>query len=159
MDYSVADLVRLGPRAQQQAMAQIMAREAEKTRGAEEEKKKKGSKYHAEKASRGDLTFDSKKEARRYDELMLMKQAGMIRDLKLQVRFCLIEGFKTTEGVKHNGEYYVADFVYERKTVPDCNGDVHWLKVVEDVKGYRTQVYRNKAKLFRERYGFSITEV
>ena len=88
-----------------------------------------------------------------------MKNAGMIRDLKLQVRFCLIEGFKTPEGVKHNGEYYVADFVYERKTAPDCNGDVHWLKVVEDAKGFRTQVYRNKAKLFRERYGFSITEV
>lgn len=159
MGYSVADLARLGPKAQQQAMAQIMAREAEKTKAAEEEKKKKSSKYHAEKASRSDLTFDSKKEAHRYDELMLMKQAGMIRDLKLQVRFCLIEGFKTPEGVKHNGEYYVADFVYERKTAPDCNGDVHWLKVVEDVKGYRTQVYRNKAKLFRERYGFSITEV
>lgn len=159
MGYSVADLARLGPKAQQQAMAQIMAREAEKTKAAEEGKKKKGSKYHAEKASRGELIFDSKKEARRYDELMLLRQAGMIRDLKLQVRFCLIEGFKTPEGVKHNGEYYVADFVYERKTAPDCNGDVHWLKVVEDAKGYRTQVYRNKAKLFRERYGFSITEV
>lgn len=159
MGYSVADLARLGPKAQQQAMAQIMAREAEKTKAAEEEKKRKSSKYHAEKSSRGDLTFDSKKEARRYDELMLMKQAGMIQDLKLQVRFCLIEGFKTPEGVKHNGEYYVADFVYERKTAPDCNGDVHWLKVVEDVKGYRTQVYRNKAKMFREKFGFSITEV
>lgn len=159
MGYSVADLARLGTKAQQQAMAQIMAREAEKTKAAEEEKKRKSSKYHAEKTRRGELTFDSQAEARRYDELMLMKQAGMIRDLKLQVRFCLIEGFKTPEGVKHNGEYYVADFVYERKTAPDCDGDVHWLKVVEDVKGYRTQVYRNKAKLFRERYGFSITEV
>lgn len=159
MGYSVADLARLGPKAQQQAMAQIMAREAEKTKAAEEEKKKKSSKYHAEKSSRGDLTFDSKKEARRYDELMLMQNAGMIRNLKLQVRFCLIEGYTTTENVKHKGEYYVADFVYERKTAPDCNGDVHWLKVVEDAKGYRTQVYRNKAKLFREKFGFSITEV
>lgn len=159
MGYSVADLARLGAKAQQQAMAQIMAREAEKHKAAEDEKKKKGSKYHAEKAHRGDLTFDSQKEARRYDELMLMRQAGMIRDLKLQVRFCLIEGFTTPENEKYNGEYYVADFVYERKTEPDCNGDVHWLKVVEDAKGYRTQVYRNKAKLFRERFGFSITEV
>ena len=159
MGYSVAELARLGPKAQQQAMAQIMAREAEKTKAAEEEKKRKSSKYHAEKSSRGDLTFDSKKEARRYDELMLMQNADMIRDLKLQVRFCLIEGYTTTENVKHKGEYYVADFVYERKTAPDCNGDVHWLKVVEDAKGYRTQVYRNKAKLFREKFGFSITEV
>ena len=159
MGYSVADLARLGPKAQQQAMAQIMAREAEKTKAAEEEKKKKGNKYHAEKDSRGSLTFMSKKEARRYDELMLMKNADMIRDLKLQVRFCLIEGFTTPEGKRQKGEFYVADFVYERKTAPDCNGDVHWLKVVEDAKGYRTAVYRNKAKLFRERFGFAITEV
>lgn len=157
MSYSVADLARLGPKAQQQAMAQIMARETEKNRAAEEQKK--SSKYHAEKDRRGDLIFSSKKEARRYDELMLMKNADMIRNLKLQVRFCLIEGYTTTENVKHKGEYYVADFVYERKTEPDCNGDVHWLKVVEDAKGYRTQVYRNKAKLFREKFGFSITEV
>lgn len=50
------DLARLSPAAQKQVM----------------EKMRKPGKYKAQKTKRGKLTFDSKKEAERYDALMLL---------------------------------------------------------------------------------------
>ena len=41
-------------------------------------------KYGSQKAERGTIRFDSQKEARRYDELMVMLRAGIISDLRLQ---------------------------------------------------------------------------
>lgn len=76
------DLMRLGPAAQKQVM----------------EKMQKQGKYKAQKTRRGKLTFDSKKEAERYDALMLLQKAGEIRGLKLQVRYCLQEAYTTFEG-------------------------------------------------------------
>lgn len=54
------DLARLSPAAQKQIM----------------EKMRKPGKYKAQKTKRGKLTFDSKKEAERYDALMLLQKAG-----------------------------------------------------------------------------------
>nr|DAV17883.1 MAG TPA: Endonuclease [Caudoviricetes sp.] len=62
------------------------------------EKMQKQGKYKAQKTRRGKLTFDSKKEAERYDALMLLQKAGEIRGLKLQVRYCLQEAYTTFEG-------------------------------------------------------------
>lgn len=116
-------------------------------------------KYRAKKDTRAGLKFDSKAEARRYDELMLLLRAGKIRDLKLQVRYCLQEAYTTVSGERVRSIDYIADFVYQRRTEPDCNGDVYWLPVVEDVKGKQTPEFAMKAKLFRSRYGFGILEV
>lgn len=90
------DLMRLGPAAQKQVM----------------EKMRKPSKYKAQKTRRGKLTFDSKKEAERYDALMLLQKAGEIRGLKLQVRYCLQETYTTFEGDRVKSIDYIADFVY-----------------------------------------------
>ena len=57
-----------------------------------------GGKYHNQPAMRGSIRFDSQKEARRYDELMLMLKAGEIRELKLQPQFTLQEAYTTPEG-------------------------------------------------------------
>lgn len=76
------DLARLSPAAQKQVM----------------EKMRKPGKYKAQKTRRGKLTFDSKKEAERYDALLLLQNAGEIRGLKLQVRYCLQEAYTTFEG-------------------------------------------------------------
>ena len=46
-------------------------------------------KYGSRKDTRGELRFDSQKEARRYDELMVMLRAGIISDLRLQPQFTL----------------------------------------------------------------------
>lgn len=140
------DLERLSPAAQKQILQNLQT-------------EAKRSKYKAQKTKRGKLIFDSKKEAERYDALMLLQKAGEIRGLKLQVRYCLQEAYTTFEGDKVKSIDYIADFVYERRTAPDSYGQRYWLPVVEDVKGMRTREYAMKAKLFRNRYGFAIREV
>lgn len=117
------------------------------------------SKYHSKKAVRGTLTFDSQKEAARYDELLLRLRAGEIRNLKLQPEFTLQEAFTDLDGGKARAIRYRADFAYERRTAPDCNGDVYWLPVVEDVKGVRTREYLLKRKLMLEKFGIRVSEV
>ena len=48
------------------------------------------SKYHAEKITVNGITFDSKKEARRFLELTALEQAGKIHGLRRQVKYLLI---------------------------------------------------------------------
>jgi len=116
-------------------------------------------KYHNQITCRGDIRFDSKREAERYDELMLLERAGKIRCLKLQPEFTLQEAFKDkTTGERVPAIHYRADFSYKRCTEPDCNGEFYWIPVVEDVKGVRTKDYLIKKKMMLER-GIRITEV
>lgn len=149
------------------AQAQIARKLAAQMRGnaekqaAEQEKKK--NKYHNVPDSRNgaerELRFDSRKEARRYDELMLMLKAGKIHDLKLQPQFTLQEAYTTPDGVRVRAIRYVADFSYEREVMP---GDHGRELVVEDVKGKsatKTRVYQIKRKLMMERFGIEIQEI
>lgn len=48
-----------------------------------------GNKYHNQKTKIGDMVFDSKKEANRFQELKLLERGGVISDLKTQVRFLI----------------------------------------------------------------------
>ncbi|MBR6738807.1 MAG: DUF1064 domain-containing protein, partial [Oscillospiraceae bacterium] len=95
-------------------------------------------KYHATKTERklakGVYVFDSKKEAERYDELMLLLRAGKIRKLKIQPQFTLQESYVTEEGERIRAIRYTADFSYERRTKLDADGVIFWPKVVEDCK-------------------------
>lgn len=103
----------------------------------------KGSKYGNKRTKVGDLSFASKKEAKRYCELRILQAAGEIQNLRLQPRFPLkVFGKLVTT--------YVADFQYQ---------DQSGCTVVEDAKGYRTDVYKIKAKLFEVLVGFPIREV
>lgn len=111
--------------------------------------KKKQSKYRNKKVLVDGIKFDSKKEARRYSELMLLEKTGEITDLKLQQRYILQESFKI-DGKTIRAITYIADFTYK-----DKNGDL----VVEDEKGMKTQVYNIKRKMFAKRYGIEIKEV
>ena len=75
------------------------------------------SKYHARKTVVDGITFDSKREAKRYGELKLLD---------------------------------IADFTYtDAKTGEE---------IVEDCKGYRTDIYRLKSKIFAHKYGVVILE-
>lgn len=103
--------------------------------------------------------FASAAEARRYDELMLMQQAGEIRGLKLQPEFTLQEAYRTDKGERVQAIRYVADFAYYRKTAEDSTGRTYWILEVEDVKGVKTEAYKLKRKMFREKYGFGIREI
>ena len=111
--------------------------------------------------------FDSKKEARRYRDLLLLQSAGEISDLETQFKFVLIPAqrefnareiytkgpkkgcFKPGKLLEKEVAYY-ADFVYN-----DKNGN--W--VVEDAKGVRTKEYIIKRKLMLYIHGIRITEV
>jgi hypothetical protein len=90
------------------------------------------------------LRFDSKREAVRAKELILMEKAGLITDLvlaKRQLRFPLIVNGKKIGT-------YVADARY-------CeSGHV----IIEDVKGYRTREYRTKKQLMKALYDIDIRE-
>ena len=106
-------------------------------------------KYHNTKVTKGDLVFDSKKEALRWNELLLLRKAGAISNLERQVKFVLIPTQTRNGKVVERECSYIADFVYTE------NGK----KVVEDVKGYRTEVYKLKRKLMLYTYGIKIKEI
>jgi hypothetical protein len=100
------------------------------------------SKYGTIKTVVDNITFDSIKEARRYGELKELEKQGKIKNLTIHPKFLLQDKFKH-KGKTHKKITYSADFQYEE------NGDI----VVEDVKGYKTDVYRMKMKMFLFRYG------
>lgn len=126
-------LEELPPKLQEQAKIKL---------GLQERK----SKYNAIKTEVDGIKFDSKAEAEYYANLKLLERAGIIHDLKLQPRFLLQDGF-TYHGHKERKIEYVADFEYT------MNGE----RIVVDVKGLKTQVYRIKRKLFLKQYGDSVT--
>lgn len=75
---------------------------------------KKPAKYHNKPTERVTASgkvihFQSRKEARRYDELMVMLNAGKIRDLRLQVDFTLQEAYTNSEGNRVQAIRYRAD--------------------------------------------------
>ena len=89
-------------------------------------------KYNAIKTVVDGVTFDSKAEARRYNELKLLKQAGEIRWFNLQPSFLL------TGGVRYRPDFIV------------CGQDGRiW---VEDVKGMETQAFKIKQKMWNALY-------
>ncbi len=100
---------------------------------------RKYNKYKNKKIAIDNITFDSKKEARRYNELKLMEKAGLITNLALQPKFLLQDKFKY-KGKTYRKIEYIADFSYVR-----MKDDV---LVIEDVKGLKTDVYRLKEKFF-----------
>lgn len=108
-------------------------------------------KYGNRKVTIGTETFDSQAEARRWHELTLLRRAGLIRDLRRQVSFELVPAVpRDGDTPAQRALHYIADFVYV-----DEDGQ----SVVEDVKGFRTDVYRIKARLMLWRHGIKIKEV
>ena len=125
----------------------------------------KTNKYNAKKVSVDGIEFNSKKEARRYQELLLLQKAGEIYMLERQKVYELLPAQREPDTVGKRGGVikgklleraveYVADFVYT-----DKNGKT----VVEDVKGFREggayAVFVLKRKLMLYRYGIKIIEV
>lgn len=109
------------------------------------------SKYNSRKTIVDGITFDSRKEAKRYEELKIMEQEGLIKGLQLQVPFELVPSFTIEidgKKKKRRNIRYIADFVYYENDN----------KVVEDVKGRKTDVYKLKKKLFEYKYKVTIKE-
>lgn len=89
--------------------------------------------------------YDSKREARRAEALRLLEAAGEISDLQDKPKFELIPKQGAERAV-----HYIGDFAYR-----DREGRVH----IEDVKGYRTDVYVLKRKLMLFIHGITVEEV
>lgn len=149
----------LPPHIQKQILRKIAEQDAQRAKSLQKkqiysdaptEEEAKPSKYHNIKDSRGEIKFDSKHEAERFDELMLLLKAGQIRDLKLQHNITIVEGFTSIDGERIHPMVYKADFTYY-----DSNGK--W--IVEDAKGKRTRTYLDKKKLLKERKNIDIQEV
>lgn len=94
-------------------------------------------KYGAHKTTVGALKFDSKAEARRYGDLVLLQKAGHISGLTLQVPFVLARSVKFAGAARAKPAMkYVADFVY----TDTATGKI----VVEDCKGMVTPLFQAK---------------
>ena len=104
------------------------------------------SKYRAKKClCTHNHSHDSKKEAKRCDELHLLLLSGQIRDLELQKEYVLVPALKYSEPMKNERKVsYVADFVYFDNNLQKT--------VIEDCKGVRTKEYIIKRKLAKQLY-------
>lgn len=102
---------------------------------------KGNSKYKAKKVVIDGIKFDSQKEGSHYQELKLLEKRGIIKNLKLQTRFELQPSYKKN-GKTIRAINYIADFTYF------LNGKL----IVEDTKGFRTEVYKLKKKIFEYKY-------
>ncbi len=125
----------------------------------------KRNKYGNRKVKKDGESFDSRKEYRRWMELILCVKAKEISHLRRQVKYVLIPTQRESsneiyqkgpkKGCFKPGKIierevaYIADFVYE-----DENGRT----VVEDCKGVRTKEYIIKRKMMLYEYGIRIKE-
>lgn len=123
---------------------------------------KSTNKYSSKKVVIDGITFDSKKEANRYQELCFLEKTGKIKNLKIQVKYTLIPAqyekvWKPRKKAFERGKClerecsYIADFVY----VDMKSGDI----VVEDTKGFKTKDYIIKRKLMLYVHGIRIREI
>ena len=106
-------------------------------------------KYGARRVKVGDIIFDSKMEASRYQNLRLMLCAGMIDNLEVHPRYEILPAhIHPVTKRKIRAIYYEADFRY----VDAETGQT----VVEDVKGAQTPVFKLKRKLVEHKYQIEI---
>ena len=133
----------------------------------------KAPKYHNVNTDANGIVFDSKKEARRYEQLLLAQSLGVIEDLRLQVDFTLQEAYTTARGERIRAIRYKADFTYKVKSAGydhilqlDMADIEYWrglypgALVIEDTKtrGTSTKEYKIKRKLMADK-GYEIREV
>ena len=101
--------------------------------------RKKPNKYNARKTVMCGHTFDSRREAEIYLDLLSRKQAGEIVRIGFQPSYTLLAGFRDNQGKKQRAITYTADFF-----VAYADGR----NEVVEVKGVRTRDYQLRKKLF-----------
>ena len=101
--------------------------------------RRKANKYGAQKTTVCGRTFDSRREAEVYLELLAQKQAGELVRIGFQPSYTLLAGFKDNTGKKQKPITYTADFFV---TFADGHSEVI------EVKGVKTRDYQLRKKLF-----------
>ena len=87
------------------------------------------------------IKFDSKLEAKTYQDLQYLVKAKKIEGLELQKTFVLQPSFKCN-GKTERAITYKADFYYKQDGKEYCI----------DAKGFRTEVFKIKRKMFLFKY-------
>lgn len=108
----------------------------------------RASKYGNRKVAWNGEKFDSQAEMSRYSSLLVLQRAGHITDLTRQVSFVLAPKV-VIDGKAKRSLIYRADFSYT-----NAKGQ----RVVEDVKGALTAVYKIKRHLMMSVHGIAILE-
>lgn len=109
-------------------------------------------KYKSKKTVVAGITFDSKAEARRYGELIILERAKHIQHLERQVSFVLAPSVKFDGAAKAKPALrYKADFKY----FDVAKGK--W--IVEDVKGVITPLFRVKQHLMMSVHAIDVRVV
>ena len=102
-------------------------------------------KYNAQKTVVNGITFASRLESRRYEQLLLLQKADEITGLILQPEFQILHGFVDAEtGEKIKSRFYVGDFQY----IDNITNKI----IVEDTKGMETPEFRLKWSLVKSLY-------
>ena len=135
--------------AQKERATEAKKRLAELTQAANG-KKPRESKYNAKPTDRElpngtVIRFDSKKEAAYYDQLRVLEQVGIVRDIRLQVQFLLKPAYTDGRtGERFRAISYLADFTFEKLE------DGEWKYHIVDVKGRKTKDYALKRKIMAD---------
>lgn len=110
----------------------------------------KQSKYKNKKVSYDGYEFDSQKERNYYIKLKTLEELGLIKNLELQKEYILQDKF-VLNGKTRRKITYRADFSY----ISTEDDELH----VVDVKGFKTEVYKLKKKLFEYKYQTELEEI
>ncbi len=100
-------------------------------------------KFNARKVEYKGEKFDSKLECERFKILEVQEEQGLIKDLERQPVFILQDKFRY-EGKAIIRIKYTADFRYEKVDTGET--------VIEEVKGYKTESYKIRYKLFIKKF-------
>lgn len=104
----------------------------------------KAPKFGNKKTDVGGIAFDSKREATRWSELLLLQRAGHISGLQRQKSYDItVNGMLICR--------YICDFWYIDTETDGA--------VIEDAKGIKTPEYKLKKKLMLACYGIEVVEV
>jgi hypothetical protein len=106
-------------------------------------------KYKSKKIEKDGYVFDSKIEARYYEQLKWLQEHNQILFFRLQPRYLLQEAF-TKNGHHFRKIEYIADF-----EIHHLDGSIE----VVDVKGIETEAFKIKRKLFEKKYPHKLSLV
>jgi hypothetical protein len=106
-------------------------------------------KYNSRKVEVDGIVFDSKIEAKFYEQLKWLQEHNQILFFRVQPRYLLQEAF-TKEGKTYRKIEYIADF-----EVHHLDGSIE----VVDVKGVETEAFKIKRKLFEHKYPYKLSLV
>jgi len=112
----------------------------------------KANKYSAKRTVVDGVTFHSKKEAKRYQELRMLERARLIERLELQPEFPIVIHGTPVRYASGRAVVYRADFRYRDL---EAGGRT----IVEDVKGMDTPLSRLKRALVETIYGIKVREI